>query len=53
MGEGKATEIQVAESSLYNDLDAAAVKAIGDMAFAADCSGHRHRLVINFALVNE
>jgi TonB family protein len=52
-GGGKASSLEVVESSLYDDLDAAAVKAIGDMTFSADCSGHRHRLQISFELSNE
>jgi TonB family protein len=52
-GEGNATSVEVAESSLYDDLDAAAVEAIRDMTFSADCSGHRHRLQINFVLSND
>jgi TonB family protein len=52
-GEGRAADLEVVESSLYDDLDAAGVKAIGDMTFIADCSGHRHRLQVGFVLSNE
>ena len=49
---GKANDIVVARSSEHADLDAAAVKLIGQMTLSSACSAQRYRLTIPFRLSN-
>jgi TonB family protein len=48
--EGKPTRIQVIGSSLFDRLDAAAVKAAGDMVFTTACPGRDFRMQLTFDL---
>lgn len=48
--EGKATNIEVIGSSLFERVDAAAVKAVGDIVFTTACPGHDFRMQLLFDL---
>jgi TonB family protein len=48
--EGKPSHIQVIGSSLFERLDAAAMKAAGDIVFATACPGRDFRLQLTFEL---
>jgi len=52
-GAGKPSNLAVAFSSLYEDLDEAALKAVGDMEMSAACGPQRHRLAIRWELKDE
>lgn len=47
---GHPTDVRAVASSLYPDLDAAAVKAVGDMIMSSNCPKARYRLKVNFQL---
>jgi TonB family protein len=48
--EGPPVGIQVNESSLFERLDAAAIKAVGDMEMTTKCPGTTYRIVVDFKL---
>lgn len=48
--EGKAFNIRVIGSSLFDRLDAAAIKAVGDIVFSTACPGKDFRMQLDFNL---
>jgi len=52
-GAGRPSNLAVVFSSLYDDLDDAARKAVGAMEMSADCGPQRHRLAIRWELKDE
>ena len=48
--EGAPAAIQVVESSLFDRLDAAALRAVGDMGMTTDCPGTTFRMLVDFKL---
>lgn len=51
--EGNAQEITIAESSLVPELDAAALRFIGDQLFTTNCPDKRYDLLMRFKLRDE
>lgn len=48
--EAPPADIQVNESSLFERLDAAAIKAVGDMRMTTKCPGTTYRILVDFKL---
>ena len=48
--EGSPVSPQALESSLFDRLDAAAVRAVGDMVMSTNCPGTTFRMLVDFKL---
>jgi TonB family protein len=47
---GRPTDVRAVAGSMYQRLDEAAVKAVGDMVMSSTCGKARYRLKLNFQL---